>query len=664
MIPSPTLPWFELARFRRNRLTRAAIAAVCIVPLLYGALYVWANLDPTGRLDQVQAAVVNHDEMIEVDDRDGNPQPVAVGRLLAGNLISDDSKHNYDWVLTDANDALEGLADGTYKAVLTIPENLSSAATSTGGDPAEAVQGRLDLKTNDAVNFVNGQIADRILLATRAALNAQVTETYLDNLYLGFTDIKASLLEAADGAGQLRDGAHLLSDGAGELASGLRQISDGARALNGGASQLADGLGTIESRTRTLPADTRRLADGAEQVAGGTAELNALVQQVTGVVTGGTGQATATLTALESTLRGLAEDCRDAATPGVDCAAIDQAADRTAALRANVGTIGERAGELGDQSNQLAAGARLVADGNRQLADQVPALVSGLGDAAGGARQLRDGSRALVPATATAADGGQRLSDGALALADGARELQIGLDDGSDKIPGYGDEERKKLAEVAATPVTESADRLNAVASYGDGLAPYFMALALWVGALAIYLLLRPLSARAIASTTGSVRTALAGFAPGAALSLVQVALLIAALVWLVGVSVAQPWLLLGFGALTGLVFTAINQAFIAWFGGAGRFLAIVFVCLQLTAAGGTYPIETSPAFFGFLHDLLPMTYAVHGLRAATAGGTAGVGFDAFALVLFGLAGLFVTVLAAKRQQRVTITRLHPALVV
>ena len=25
MIPSPTLPWFELARFRRSRLTRAAI---------------------------------------------------------------------------------------------------------------------------------------------------------------------------------------------------------------------------------------------------------------------------------------------------------------------------------------------------------------------------------------------------------------------------------------------------------------------------------------------------------------------------------------------------------------------------------------------------------------------------------------------------------------
>ena len=90
MIPSPTLPWFELARFRRSRLTRAAIVAVMLVPLFYGAMYVWANLDPTGRLDHVRAAVVNQDKLVEVTGPDGTKQPVAVGRQLAGHLISDD----------------------------------------------------------------------------------------------------------------------------------------------------------------------------------------------------------------------------------------------------------------------------------------------------------------------------------------------------------------------------------------------------------------------------------------------------------------------------------------------------------------------------------------------------------------------------------------------
>lgn len=36
---------------------------------------------------------------------------------------------------------------------------------------------------------------------------------------------------------------------------------------------------------------------------------------------------------------------------------------------------------------------------------------------------------------------------------------------------------------------------------------------------------------------------------------------------------------------------------------------------LQLTSAGGTYPVQTSPGFFGAIHPYLPMTYVVDGLR-------------------------------------------------
>lgn len=705
MLPSPALPWFELARFRRSRLTRAAVLAVAIVPLFYGALYIWANLDPTGRLDHVKAAVVNQDQMVETVGSDGKKSPVAVGRLLAGNLIGNDDKNNYDWVLTDPQDAAAGLASGDYKAVLTLPKDLSKAATSPGGeDPTKAVQGKLDLRTNDAVNFVNGQIADRILDAARDALNAQVTATYLDNLYLGFTDIKTSLEDAADGAGdlangagklgdgadQLTDGANQLSDGVGQLDAGAQRLADGTRSLSGGVNQLdagvtrlADGLGTLEDRTAPLEGQANQLADGAAQVSDGVGELNTVVQQVTGAISSGAGTVTGNVDQIEDTLRGLATTCKEADPDPPLCAQLDDAADQVSGLAGQVGDIGDQADEFGNQSDELAAGAQKVAAGNRRLADQVPTLVSAISTASSGAQKLTDGTGRLAAGAKAAAagadqlaagtgrlsDGADQLADGAGrlgtgidALQDGALQLQSGLTDGSKQVPDYDEDERDQLSKTAATPVTEAADRLHAVSSYGEGLAPYFIALALWVGAMAIYLLLRPVSARAIASTTGSVRTALAGFAPGAALSIVQVGLLLGVLLSLVGIDAAQPWLLLGIAVLTGLVFTAINQAFIAWFGGAGRFLAIVFVCLQLTAAGGTYPIETSPTFFGILHGLLPMTYAVHGLRAATAGGTEGIGTDVTALLLFGFIALFATVLAAKRRQLVTITRLHPTL--
>jgi len=100
--------------------------------------------------------------------------------------------------------------------------------------------GNLNLQTNDAVNYINGTIAQTILQAAKSALNAQVTETYLDNVFLSFSDIKMALNDAADGAGK-----------------------------------LAGGLGTLSSATSTLPRDTQRLADGSQQVAGGTEEINA-----------------------------------------------------------------------------------------------------------------------------------------------------------------------------------------------------------------------------------------------------------------------------------------------------------------------------------------------------------------------------------------------------
>jgi putative membrane protein len=678
MIPSPALPWFELARLRRSRLARAAVVAVAVVPLLYGALYIWANLDPTGNLDRVRAAVVNQDEIVEVTGPDGTTQPVAVGRLLAADLIGDDSAENYDWVLTDAADASNGLASGEYKAVLTIPENLSAAATSTSGDPAAAVQGQLDLRTNDGVNYINGAIAERILDAARSALNAQVTTTYLDDVFLGFSDIRASLLEAADaaqqladGSRQLADGTSALGDGAQQLSAGNRELADGAAQLDAGASQLTAGLRLLQSQTGTLGTDTQRLADGSQQVAAGTAQLNQTVQVVVQALLSSTDDAAADIESLAATLVSLADQCDAAAPADLDCSLLREAAGRSGELQQFVDGVRGQAQQVSSDTAALASGAGQVAAGNQQLAAAVPSLLSAIDQAAGGAGQVSGATSRLSDGAAAAANGAERLAggvteldDGAQQLADGSGQLADGLDAGADDVPVYSDDEREQLASTVATPIEDAAERVNGVANYGTALAPYFMALALWVGAMAIYLLLRPFSDRAIASTAGSARIALAGLVPGLALAAVQATLLVGVVEGVLGIDPADRWLMVGTALAAATVFTAINQMFIALFGAAGRFLALVVVCLQLTSAGGTYPIETAPPFFGFLHDLLPMTYVVDLFRAATAGGGQSIGRDFFALGVFTVLALSVTVFAAYRRQRVTMNRLHPSLVV
>jgi len=108
----------ELRRFGRGRLPRLAVAAMLLVPLLYGALYLWAFWDPTGHLDAMPVALVNADAGA---DRDGT-------RVTAGQDLTDELTDGaaLDWVVTDAADAAAGVRDGDYYFAVTIPADFSA----------------------------------------------------------------------------------------------------------------------------------------------------------------------------------------------------------------------------------------------------------------------------------------------------------------------------------------------------------------------------------------------------------------------------------------------------------------------------------------------------------------------------------------------------------
>lgn len=46
----------------------------------------------------------------------------------------------------------------------------------------------------------------------------------------------------------------------------------------------------------------------------------------------------------------------------------------------------------------------------------------------------------------------------------------------------------------------------------------------------------------------------------------------------------------------------------------------IVFLVLQLSGAGGTFPIELSSPFFQAINPFLPFTYAIAAMREAVGG--------------------------------------------
>ena len=58
----------ELDRLTATVMSRVALAALLLVPVLYGGLYLWANQDPYAGLDRVPVALVVADTGTVIDD--------------------------------------------------------------------------------------------------------------------------------------------------------------------------------------------------------------------------------------------------------------------------------------------------------------------------------------------------------------------------------------------------------------------------------------------------------------------------------------------------------------------------------------------------------------------------------------------------------------------
>ncbi len=210
-----TLP-IERARSRRP-VTWLTLVGVLLLPVLIGGILVAALYNPAERLDNMSAAIVNEDEPVTIDD-----QYVPLGRQLTAGLVegSDDIASNLDWTISNADDAAAGLADGTYQAVVTIPANFSAAATSTapGGTPEQAT---IEVSTPPDSKVVDDAITAQVTSAAASIMGQQLSQVYLENVFLGFTTLGDQLGEAADGAQQLADGATQAADGAAQLPGGI-----------------------------------------------------------------------------------------------------------------------------------------------------------------------------------------------------------------------------------------------------------------------------------------------------------------------------------------------------------------------------------------------------------------------------------------------------------
>jgi putative membrane protein len=626
------MAWTELRRITGTVLGKATLFALVLVPTVYAGLYLYANRDPYANLHQVPAALV----MEDLGATDTKGRALEYGDDIAQELVDEGS---FDFRESGRERALEGVDDGSYDFALVIPRNFSASLAGVAPDVESA---RIRMVTNDANSYLSTTIANQLIVDVREAIAEQVSLKAANTFLLGLSDVQETLIESADGVRRL-DGGLTRAE---QVSS---DVSEDAAELAGDADALAELVGEVEvvqPGEPGLPPGVAPLQEAAQRLAGSSGRVAAQADDA----------AAAARTAAANHVAGRGELVRvmeERAVPDEDQAAILDVYDRAGRglprARSEVAQLRGQLGARAAEARQLAAAASRLAPGEVEA----PQINDALDEVSDAAAEL---SGALEELSESSLGAGGQLER----LTKDTSKLATTLADSAERIPTADEEGRAGIARTLGDPVEVQAASAG-TETHGAGLAPLVLALAAWIGAVVLFWLVRPLSRRALAGNAPSWRTALGGWLAPAVVGVVQAALLMGATVAAIPVDDARLLPTFGFLVLVSVTFVAIAHALCAWLGVTGLFLALVLMFLQAITAGGAFPWETTPAVLHPMHYVLPMSYAVDGLRQLMFGGYSDqLVLNVGVLTAWLVGALLVAALVARRQRVWTPKKVAP----
>lgn len=270
----------EWAYLRKNKILLLVFLAIIAIPTIYTTLFLGSMWDPYGKVDHLPVAIVNEDKPVTYND-----ETLEVGNEMVDSLKDNDS---LDFHFVSSKEAKDGLKNGTYYMVITIPEDFSAnASTVLDEHPRKMV---LDYETNPGTNYIASKLSETALNKIRTSVADTVTKTYTETVFDQIVTVGEGMTEASDGAGQLADGAIQLADGnntittnlnvlanssltfkdgADTLHVGLKKYTDGVAQLDDGSKKLKDGLSTLNSGASALASGVSQLSSGSSSLAAG-----------------------------------------------------------------------------------------------------------------------------------------------------------------------------------------------------------------------------------------------------------------------------------------------------------------------------------------------------------------------------------------------------------
>ena len=692
----------DFSKVRRSVMATCLLLFLIIIPLLFTWFNVLAAWDPFGNTKDLKIAVASEDDGYTSDFF---PIEVNAGDQVLSQLRANEQM---DWVITNPSDAIEGTKSGEYYASIILPSTFSDDMLTFYADGSQPAQ--IALHTNEKKNALAPTIANKGAEGISANISETFTRT-IGDVSLGLVTSLSDFLDQGDTQdalsriearaenlqSQLRNGARTartmgdLTESAIPLLEsaqriidtprpslsdttrdGITDISASSDALDGALSATRESYAIVgdridalyetanisrETRSETLNtlADNVQLNINAYEGLKDTVNtrIRPLAPAEAATLTGQLDEAIAAQESVRDRLRA-ASDSDSPERP--DFSSLDRASSAIEDVR-NSG--------IRDQVSQLAQTLRGIGD-----TIELPE-----GDIQLNTDSLAGASAALDDVGATLDQNADRLDDLLDRINTASRTGDLS------EIAAIVGDDPEAFAQALAAPVEVERQAIYPVASFGVGMAPLYTTLALWVGALLAAVALRtdvaakltkhrpnrfdeevdleneteddtaeiPSEAPEEPEEIGPFAKYFGRYGTFALVGLAQSTLLTLGLIFFVKLEPAHPFLLVLAGWVSSCIFMLLVYALTVALSNAGKALAVFLLVIQISSAGGSYPLQLLPHWFQSVSPWLPATYSIRAFRSALAGSYGADYWIALAtLLLFIIPALILGVVLRK----------------
>ncbi|WP_291314700.1 YhgE/Pip domain-containing protein [Corynebacterium sp. UBA2622] len=665
----------DLRRLYTNVMAGIVMVGLIAIPCLFAWFNVLATWNPFQNTERLQVAVANTDRG---HTSDLTPLSVNVGDMVLSQLYRND---DMDWVITDAADAVEGAKSGEYYAAIVLPPTLSDDMfTFYSGD---AEPSKIDLYVNEKKNPIAPLLISNGTQGVSAQINASFTRA-LSEVSFGLIETASDFFNEAETQKALNsietrvvgtrnqmlssantvDALAALTESSVPLVASAERISssvganldsiqpanlDGigagvggsAAALGAALSATSDSFGPVNDRVNELLANTDQTsAATATTLTSIAAAVDVQVNQYTALRDQLNANVSPALPPEAqpafSTVIGNLNDAIARQTGVRD--RLNDAASRVATGRATQGDRQEIQESIAKARDAIATARNSFDTGVRPRLEALSGSVDQIGGSVDKARAdidrisatLADRPGSLQNTLATSGDTlrslATELRDNAAQLGDAQRSIADARSSNDlGKLSDLVSKHPEEIANALVDPVKVDRQEVYPRVSFGAGMAPLYTVLALWVGALLTAVALRSdensfVQHSVDPSELSPAQKYFGRYLTFAVTGLAQSTLIMAGLILYVEIHPAHPFLLFVAGWVSSLVFHMICYTLVLSLSNAGKAIGVLILVLQISAAGGAYPLQLLPGWVHALSPWLPATYSIQAMRAAEFG--------------------------------------------